>query len=1394
MASMNPRIPALLAVLALLRLVAAVAAQSLPLPDAFRLLGPPQRPRTTLWVEAEAAASNYPIQAQADTYAGQHRVLFTRTAPGAEGYFVRFPVTVPADRSGRFRLFVACGPLGQVYVSPTILVVDGQPVNRPGTAPAGERSWGVSSAVRWVDLGDLSLAPGPHTIELIVRQPRAMDASYAQEVDAMALVHEVDARFPATFALDGSAGPWSVTAGESVRAALRLQVLTTALREPADTVACVRLSRNGGAVAEAPVPLRVGPDAAGKVLPLDAVLAVPFDAPAGDYELLVDGLCDGGGQSASLRAGTVQVQGRFAAPAPRPPRVGVPVLAAAATATTGATWSFRVAVTSAVAVPDPPRRLVVRLELGPHQCYLAQSFALPAAPWRAGEHVELGPLALALPADLPAGTHAVQVALVGEAYAGRPPQDLSVGTLQVQGKATAATTSLKPLAYGTFVDSTGVPQPWYSTPSHALVWNGEPFLPVSGMLNGPYMSWARGPAEFAKLQANIDAIRSHGLDHVYLFTQGTMEALPAHCWEFLMDYLEGQGVTYVIGYPGGSPGIDTTITARPIRARPEIALAVDGVTLPGPAARRLSGPELGCAPKAVTSCLALAIDAAGRAGAPVEATLGEVTDREVAVTAAFPQAPAGSYRVLFLPRVQAGFCTANPWGKGDEQVEKAASYLARLRLRPGFRGFVDMILPNERGIYNEAESLFIEEPAFLADRARWLAQRYPQPADLAAAWALQDPPPADFAVAARLFPAYSGSALLLVDPVERRVYRADAVRSGFWYEAIEHRDDSYTRFQNRICDGIRERVDVPITMKRCGVTERYHSNPNRADRGLDGAGYEIYAAGDNLSAYGAGPGYAEMLQAGKCMIGAATEFNRAFAEDGPANWPDVAAFFYDLAVAQHLGAKSTYLFLFDVLPYGYLTRNRLIEDARMLEWMGLWKRLLDAHREAVAAHTPRVYTSWPPGDSWWARPSERRAVRETDDAPGTITAKAPDGIWVLPVWDPEAPAPLTVVTLADDPAVRCYAAAFERLLARRDRTVVFLGLRRNLGALSIDRYFTPETFAVEGDVCQVLTPGPGAQVLEQDAQGRVWALQEGDLQIVARRPQKAGALESALRWIRCPAAGDAAQASARGLLEQVLGVKPLAVADGRFSGVSFTEAGQPVTFLHSTSRTGSETLDLHVPAGKSVLATVPAEGGRVVEGQGGSTLSLRFPPGPGDDGRRGAGAGGVTLVGLAPEELRFSFAGAAAEAVRVAAGAGRSALPPGCVLPPLLAPEIATPANIDEAKAAAALAQAVDACRAGNPADAERLGREWIGLATSRLLPAYCLLLGQARLLQGDAEEARAFCQRGLAVAADDAGLRCSLGAALLALADAVGARREWERAAAGASPAATAAQANLAR
>ena len=1396
------------------------------MPEAFRLLWPPLRPRATLWLEAEDAGSNIGIQAKEDTYGGKHRVLFTPAPPGPEGYFIRFSVVVPAERAGRFRLFGACGPVGEAFVSPTALVVDGKPLRRIERAPAGVRAWGVSHAVRWVDLGEVELTPGRHTLECVVREPRAMDKSYAQEFDAMALVHENDALFPAAFSLSEAPVLPAVRAGGRLHVSARLTVLTSALREPADTVAVLRLLRNGGVVSEAPLPVRVAPDSAGKATPIAADLDVPFDAPSGAYEVAVGGLCGKDGRPALLPAGTVEVQGRFPAPAGRPPRLRAPRVEAPAAATdrlsgsagqpgarqdetsslkysagypglakAGGSWTFRVSIACAADLADPPRRMVVRLERGPHLCYLAQAFAVKPAPagWRKGARVLLGPFSMRLPADLPAGTYAVQVALVGEAWAGRKPDNLSAGSLRVSGAATAETTSLRPLAYGTFVDSLGVPHAWHSTPSHALVWDGEPFLPISGMLNGPYMSWAKGPAEFEKFQANIQAIRAHGLDHVYLFTQGSMEALPPHCWEFLMDALDRQGMTYVIGYPGGSPGTDVSLDARPIRARPEMALAVPNAALPGQVSRKLTAGELGAPPRAVVSCLALAVDGAGRVFGPVDAVLGSAHDDSVDVTASFPEAPAGRCRVLFLPRVHTSFVMANPWAKWEEQVEKVAAYLSRIRFRPGFRGFIDMVLPNERGIYNEAESLFVEDPAFLADRARWLSQRHRTPDALAAAWALREDPPARFEVAARLFPALSeAGVLLLVDPVERRVYRADAARSLFWYEYLEHRDESYARCQNRICDAIRARVDVPITIKRCGVTERYHANPNRADRGLDGAGYEIYAAGDNLSPYGAGPGYAEMLQARKCMIGAATEFNRAFAEDGPANWPDVASFFYDLAVAQHLCAKSTYLFLFDVLPYNYLTRNRLIEDSRILEWMGIWKRLLDARRDAVAAYTPLVYTSWPPGDSWWARPSERRAVRETDDAPGTITAKAPNGVWVLPVWDPEAPAPLTVVTLADDPAVRAYAAAFERLLLRRDRTVVFLGVRRNLGALSIDRYFTPETFEVEGDICQVLTPAPGAKVLERDAQGRVWALQQGNLQIVARRPKKPGALDASLRWLHCPPAPDDARASARGFLEQVMGVKPLSVADGRFLGVSFTEKGQPVAFLHSTSREGGETLDLLVPDGKRVRAAIPALGADPVDAAGGTRLALRFPPGPGSDGRKGAGADGVTLVGLRPEELRFAFAGAAVPARVGAAASGRSAVPAGCVLPPAVAPEIAAPANIDEAKAAAALGKAVDSFREGNLPDAERLGREWIGLATRRLLPAFCLLMGHVRLGLGDAGEARGFYQRGLAAAPEDAGLHCALGVALLALGDRDGARRAWERARGDAGPAGEAARRNL--
>ncbi len=1007
-----------------------------------------------------------------------------------------------------------------------------------------------------------------------------------------------------------------------------------------------------------------------------------------------------------------------------------------------------------------PNALVVRLSLGSERPYFYQKVelrnALPSA--------SIGPFTLDLPSDLPGGCYTVEAALVGEPCS--DPRDLTVGTLEV--KAARQGSFRKVLASGNYVDSKGVPHLWSSSPEHAFYWDGDPFMPVSAMLAGPYLFGPKSERDFALFRKDVEAIRSHGLNHLYLYTQTTMERLSPEQWQRVIDYIEGLGMTYVIGYPwemtkNGAPKL---INARPIRVGMGLEMKTKA-TLPGKAGRVLKTAELGFPidSNTISSCQAIAIDASGLVRGPVDCSLRRIDSKQAEAVASFGDVPAGGYDVIFLPELQVPTRDmGNPWYNPEEELAQIRNYLVQVRFGPGFRGFIDFGMVNEHGIYNQHESLFIETPEFLKERTEWLKRAHGSLHALGAAWGLTTEKPESFEQAARLYPAArisgTGQTLVLADPVTNHLFCANGKTSPFWLEYLEQRDAVYAAVQEKVCDGVRDVVDVPVTYKRVALTRTYNSNFNVTNRGFDGVGYELYSAKDGLVGYGAGCGYAEVLQSGKSMIGAVTEMSRGFSKEMPANWPDLPSFIQDMTVGLFFDAKQYYLFFFDVLPADMYPRNHLIIDSRMLEWMRLWQEILETHRAVVLSHVPEVYTSWPVPDAWWPRPSERRAGGVNDDAPGIPPAKAPNGIWVLPVNKAATPAPVTFITLSDDPAVSRWAAEFENLLSKKDRQIVFVGLRENPGKLSIDSYFSGEKFEDGNSVCQRLIPTRTSTVLHQDGQGRVWALQDGQLQIVARRLKKNGTLEASLAFAVLPQPRDAARASWQSLLSDELGIQTLAAENGALKGISFWKGNLPAVVMHTTSRAGGETVQLWSRSGKAFRFKKP-QSTEWTDVKCGEKAEFIFPPGPGDDLRRGAGLGMVRVEGANADDLGWHFLKSTPQSSGLAAKA--TELPRGIILPEVEIPDSFAAANIDEERASATLQEAVKAFKAGNQEEAARLLEEGKVLASKPMLVFYDLLQGRILLQEGKAVEAENILRKAQELAPEDKTIVHALGLSLCA-------------------------------
>jgi hypothetical protein len=135
----------------------------------------------------------------------------------------------------------------------------------------------------------------------------------------------------------------------------------------------------------------------------------------------------------------------------------------------------------------------------------------------------------------------------------------------------------------------------------------------------------------------------------------------------------------------------------------------------------------------------------------------------------------------------------------------------------------------------------------------------------------------------------------------------------------------------------------------------------------------------------------------------------------------------------------------------------------------------------------------------WVRPNDRNCFLREDYSGGGYSVKSPSGVWFTPTFYPlKYEGGLVMVNLENTPATIQYGPAFEKLMKDQNRKVIYVGLRRNLGRLSIDRYFTSAIKPLGSDQIQVLKPTPTSKILYKTEAGEVWGLEDGNLQIISR--------------------------------------------------------------------------------------------------------------------------------------------------------------------------------------------------------------------------------------------------------------------------------------------------------
>ena len=1334
-----------------------------PLPIFYKNLKPPIAPFCSYMQEAEEATHNMNSAPIEGTYSG-HQIIADNQK---EEYFVTFNINV--EKEGKYLILCASGPVGAMHISPTDLYIDDQFIKEFTDTPKGDYNWGWCSCVTWVSYGAVTLSPGSHTFTFKVHKPRDLDGCIIQNFDALCLLDSDELNI----SIKAKANSQSASVKRVADAQLspsheaessnltiptfkRKDVLNISLRpilkscniNQASIIAVpIKLMKYGRVVKEYTATFKLDPKSIGEPLPIDFTCEIPYDISNGEYYFESDNITTETGEHLL----NINLQGEY----PTPPQKS---LVAKDLTLKNITFSKKnnsisFNVSANLLAPCSSDILTILFEHKKDVVYYAKSVYIPNLKGQKGEFLS-EPITITLPQDMPKGKVKALLSLNKDISSSSPVE------INIDTSFTEKTTSLKPISYGFYKDNTGMTQVWYANEAHTLFWNGEPFFNISGMLGGRYISFTDTEYEYEYFKNNIQILKKYGINHVYIFTNGGTSMKEPYKWENMMDYLESEGFTYVMGYCNGTGKYDR-LRLREIYANPEKSKIIKNVIGKVTHTVKYSEYQMSSAPVEDIRCASLTSQ-----GEITKVKEAKIIDKDqTGVTFEIDFGNSEPIDILIDMSFSCYQPISNPWKNYKDQYTQVQKDLIVSNLRPGFRGFIDMILPNERAIVNEFEPGFIETEEFINHRAELLKEKYKNIDTLKKAWKVMGDFVKTFEEAASLYPLYNNGKIIFLtssapslqkEKGEQPIFKIDAT-SIFWYEYLDLRDKNYGYFQNIMLDKVKEACDAPIALKLTGLPEIFNvpDKPNRL--GLDAVGCETYSTGEGHITYDVGFRYNEMLAAKKAMIGSSTEMARGWSEDMYPNWSDIQALFFDLGVTHYLGNKITYLFLLDTLPDTMYNKNRILRDTRILEWMALWKEILEDKKEVVSNYTPIVYSSWPRPDATWTLVSERRAIKETDDAYGVNGFKCPNGVWCLPTTDPFAPNPMTFVTLNDSPATEFFKEDFENLIKMKNKEIVISGHRKNIGALSVDKYYTEEYISDESYTYQVLNPPANAEILHE-YEGKVWAFKLDNLQFIAAQPKgNFNALESILKFAKYTEV-NAEKRDAIGYLEKVLGLSFVNFGGGAFKAVGYTLKGEDVSVLHTTNEKGGDKITFR--ATKDCIFTCPYL--NISENLSkGDSYVITLPEKDSENISLGAGLGYIKIIGESLEDLVFDNMTMDGPLQATSAGYDVTGLAKGLLLPTPKRPEVIKNNTTEVVRSRAAFDSAIEAYNIGLYGACQEKLEEHLPLAGEELSPAFNIFLGNILLLRGNIEKSIYYYETALQRDPENKDAKCGLGCAV---------------------------------
>ena len=685
--------------------------------------------------------------------------------------------------------------------------------------------------------------------------------------------------------------------------------------------------------------------------------------------------------------------------------------------------------------------------------------------------------------------------------------------IRITGAANGREKYCKPMSYGYYSSKKdGSCSFWYISQEGAAIWDGEPYVPMGGMFCSQFIvnfnpdNDAANRANFEADKADLDKLRSLGIRDLYVNPVRAGYDVPPYAWEYFFDYLESQGWRYGIQL-GGMNRVDYTVYApQAVNDR----IKVENVTESGHITT--TSDYYTYNHKQYISCAYLVVDDETNEAVCIgSGTLSATDDNRLRYDADIKIQNGKSHTVYFIPRYTVSqVVDFNFWSEWDRNVDIARNFAQNLHFGRNFRFVVDPI-NNEMGFYNNAEGIRIYDTVYNDLYKSWLEKKYRTVDNLRRAWLVDVE---SFEEASRLVPIYTEDAkesgisytYSFDGDNHDRIYKADTHKSLLWNDYLMGRDQLFCEFNNDVADAIKAGVDVPVIFKHCSIQREYLIN-RELTGGFDGVGSETYGTLEATTARAAATSaLADQFTrtAWRIITETNTEENIMLKYNNrDLSYPSEEYFNAHFDRMFAFGMKGGFNFLladrFDIggiLGKAYST----IENEKEWPW---WKPYLEKHEARIgklagAKYEGEKYYFYPSQKNWWFENSERRVVQLADDYIPVRRFLMPDGTNVMQTDDPSVEADILFVNLQDGPYSEIYGPKLEEALGYDDRKTVVLGIRKDIGAIrSIDKYYTDEIVVCGGETVQILQPTATSQVLRKTADGKPYALKDGNLYILA---------------------------------------------------------------------------------------------------------------------------------------------------------------------------------------------------------------------------------------------------------------------------------------------------------